>query len=257
MTTTAACCSSSRHARRRGPPGYDLTLPQPVDHRAHGAAARSSGVRDHHQAHGARPRPPRRCRARLRGSPDPAGPRGHSGGHRRRDRDDAQAHRRPRRVRARDPEGRPGPDLDRAARRAERRPRDRAGGHHREAAVLRLGDQRPGRPRAGLPVRRLEGAVPGGRAGVEVQAQGRAHRPRRPAGGDNARAGRPQERHGQGPLLPVRPRPAPCHRPGDHLRRAAGGLRVGQRRPARLRRRAEGKRVRRRAGGRAGRAGRR
>ena len=94
------------------------------------------------EADGARPRPARRRGAGLRGPPDAAGARGHAAGDRRRDRDDPQAHRRAGRLRARDPARGREPDLDRPARRPERRPRDRAGGHDRPAAVLRLGAQR-------------------------------------------------------------------------------------------------------------------
>ena len=67
--------------------------------------------------HEARPRPEGRRRAGLRGPPDAAGAGGHAAGDRRRDRDDPQAHRRPRRLRARDPARGPRPDLDRPARR--------------------------------------------------------------------------------------------------------------------------------------------
>ena len=153
-------------------------------------------VRDRHQAHEARPRPPGRHRARLPGHAHAAGARGHPAGGGRRDRHDPQAHRRARRVRARDPALGARPDLGRPARRAERRARHRAGGHHRPAPVLRLGAERA-RPRAGRALRGHEGALPGHRGGLEGEAQGggqptcrraRTSRPRRPTARTTRRA---------------------------------------------------------------------
>ena len=242
MTTTAACCSSSRPGKRR--PAHMTSRTRNLSIIALMLALLAAAayvITTKRTVLGLDLRGG--VELVYEGRPTPAGARGHARGDRRRDRDDPQAHRRARRVRARDPARGRRPDLDRPARRAERRPRDRAGGHHREAAVLRLGAQRAGRPRARRTVRRLEGALPGGRAGLEVQAQGRADRPRGPARGHHPGAGRPQQRHRQGPLLPVRARPAAGDRARHHLRGAAGGLRVDPRPAARGGRRPEGQRM--------------
>ena len=77
--------------------------------------------------------------------PDPAGAAGHPTGHRRRDRDDAQARGLARRVRAGDPALGPRADRRRACPRPERRARQGSGRHHRAAPVLRLGAQPPHR----------------------------------------------------------------------------------------------------------------
>ena len=101
------------------------------------------------QADHARARPQGRRRADLRGPADAAGARGHAAGDRRRDRDDPQAHRRPRRLRARDPaRGRDQisiglPDVENA---------DRAIEQVGTTAQLQFYDWEPnvlGRPRAG------------------------------------------------------------------------------------------------------------
>ena len=141
------------------------------------------------EADEARPRPEGRHRARLPGAPDAAGPGGDPAGARRRDRDDPQAHRRPRRLRARDPALRARPDLDRPARRAERRSRDRAGRHDRAAAVLRLGGERARPARAGRPVRGHQGALRRGR--VPRRQKGKAEQSDIPEGSDEIAARRP------------------------------------------------------------------
>ena len=174
------------------------------------------------------------------GRPTAAGPEGHPAGDRRRDRDDPQAHRLARRLRARDPARRRRPDLDRPAERQERRARRRAGRQHRPAAVLRLGAEHPRQPRRES-VLGVEGAVPGGRGGGEGEAQGREdrHSPGWRLGRDQAalrrrreedpRVLRPAERHhDQRAVLPLRPRRPADRRTGRLVRRAALRLRDGQ-----------------------------
>ena len=132
------------------------------------------------------------------------------------------------------------PDLGRPARRPERGARQGAGRHHGAAAVLRLGAERTHRPRG---LRRQQGPLSGRLRGHDAEGQGGGHR--RPPGirPDAGRGGQGQQ-HGQGPLLPVRPRPASdrprqeaaAHRQlraFEHLQGPARGLR--RQRPARRR----------------------
>ena len=126
------------------------------------------------------------------------------------------------------------PDLDRPAGRQERRARRGAGRHHRAAPVLRLGAERH-RPerRAGLgrpepsgphqrPVRRRRSARRRG-----SRRRRRTTSRRTPPDDLTEGAGRPRERHGGRPLLPLRARqPAKLLAgPGHDLRRAAAGVR--------------------------------
>ena len=125
------------------------------------------------------------------------------------------------------------PDVQNAA------ARQRAGGHDGAAPVLRLGAERPRRPRAGRPVRGLQGALRGRRRGLEAEAEGREGR--RAAGlGPDAGRGRQAERLHRRPVLPVRPRP-----PADRPRQAAAPR--GQVRPV-LELQGPAVRLRRRAG---------
>ena len=140
------------------------------------------GCRDRDQADGARPGPARRRRAGLRGPADARRcPRSRPQAiddaiETIRKRTDALGVSEPEIQRA----GRQ-PDLDRPAGRRERRPRDRAGGHHRPAAVLRLGAQRARRSRARtLRSRGSKALFQAVELASKSEAQGRADR--HPAG---------------------------------------------------------------------------
>ena len=133
-----------------------------------------------------------RHRARLPGPPHAAGADRHAAGGRRRDQHDPQAHQLARRLRVGDPALGPRPDLGRPPGRAERRARDRAGGHHRAAPVLRLGAERARRPRPGLALRGYARRC--SRPRRSPRSRSRRPRPRRAAGLRHDAARRPTRR---------------------------------------------------------------
>ena len=216
-------------------PRMTIDDPQPRDPRARASLLLAALVIVRciaHEADAARPRPEGRRRAGLRGPPDAAGAR--------RSRRRRSTTRSRRSASAPTPSASPSPrssararpDLDRPARRAERRPRDRAGRHHRAAPVLRLGAERP-RPTAGRtrPVR-------GARRRSTRRSRwrrGRSPRRRRRTSRRGLRGRSPEEADRQNdtarrPLLPVRagpssrsgPTSSPCatgdYEPSGHLR---------------------------------------
>ena len=112
------------------------------------------------------------------------------------------------------------PDLGRPARRAERRARDRAGRHHRAAPVLRLGAERARTRPATRPTRARKALFQAVEAASKQK--GKAEATDVAAGLRHDARARPTRANdtASGPLLPVRPRPAP-----DRARQAAAAHR--------------------------------